>query len=469
MLVFSSIVFLYYFLPIVIVLYFITPMPNGSPKLRNITLLLASIVFYGWGEPIYLLLMVAEIFILWLFGLKIDKYRGTSKSKLFLILSIVVGLGILGFFKYTDFFLNNVNRFTHINLPLLRLALPIGISFYTFQTLSYSIDLYWGKTKVQKNPLDFATYVMLFPQLIAGPIVRYVDVAAKLKTREHTLERFSSGSRRFIVGLAKKVLISNLIGELAQIMYQSQEPSILGAWMYIIAYTLHIYFDFSAYSDMAIGMGRMFGFDFLENFNYPYTAKSITEFWRKWHISLSSWFRDYVYIPLGGNRTSRPRFIFNILFVWFLTGFWHGAGWNFIFWGLYYGILLLIEKFFLEKLLNKTFNWLKHIYVMLIVMVGWVLFDTSNLLMAKNTLAKMFGFGADIIAGEESLYYLRSYLVLFIIAIIGSTPFPKRIAAKFENMKAMVIVEPLYIAALLIISTAFLVDGSFNPFIYFRF
>ena len=251
-------------------------------------------------------------------------------------------------------------------------------------------------------------------------------------------------------------------------MYQAKSQYI-GVWMYIIAYTLHIYFDFSAYSDMAIGMGRMFGFNFLENFNYPYTAKSITEFWRKWHISLSSWFRDYVYIPLGGNRTSRSRFIFNILFVWFLTGFWHGAGWNFIFWGLYYGMLLLIEKFFLEKLLNKASKWLKHIYVMLIVMVGWVFFDTPNLLMAKNTLAKMFGFGADMIAGEESLYYLRSYLVLFIIAIIGSTPFPKRIAAKFESMKAMVIIEPLYIAALLIISTAFLVDGSFNPFIYFRF
>ncbi|WFA08031.1 MBOAT family O-acyltransferase [Tissierella sp. Yu-01] len=417
----------------------------------------------------YLLLMVIEVTVLWGLGFKIDMYRGKPASKLFLILSLIVGLGALGFFKYADFFLKNINALINLDLPLLRIALPIGISFYTFQILSYSIDLYWGKTEVQKSLLDFATYVMLFPQLIAGPIVRYADIAAELENREHTIARFSFGARRFVIGLAKKVLISNLLGELVEIIRQSPEVSVLGAWIYVIAFTLHIYFDFSGYSDMAIGLGHIFGFEFLENFNYPYTARSITDFWRRWHMSLSSWFRDYVYIPLGGNRKSTPRFIFNILIVWFLTGFWHGADWNFIIWGLFYGILLLIEKFLIGGLVGKLPNWVQHIYVMLIVMVGWVFFDAKNLLAAGDTLSRMFGIGSEILINAESLYYLRSYLFPLIIAIVGCTSLPKRIAAKLDNEKIMIIFEPLYIAVLLVITTAFLVDGSFNPFIYFRF
>lgn len=468
-LVFSSVTFLYYFLPAVIVLYFITPMPGGSPKLRNNILLLASLVFYGWGEPVYLLLMVIEVAVLWGLGFKIDKYRGKPTSKLFLILSLIVGLGALGFFKYADFFLKNINALIHSDLPLLRIALPIGISFYTFQILSYSIDLYWGNTEVQKDILDFATYVMLFPQLIAGPIVRYVDIAAELEKREHTIARFSFGARRFVMGLAKKVLISNLLGELVEIIRQSPEASVLGAWLYVIAFTLHIYFDFSGYSDMAIGLGHIFGFEFLENFDYPYTARSITDFWRRWHMSLSSWFRDYVYIPLGGNRKGTIRFILNILIVWFLTGFWHGADWNFIIWGLFYGILLLIEKFFIGELVGKLPKWIQHIYVLLIVMVGWVFFNAENILEAGDTLSRMFVVGSETLINAESLYYLRSYLFPLIIAIVGCTPLPKRIAAKLENEKIMIIFEPLYVAVLLITTTAFLVDGSFNPFIYFRF
>lgn len=415
------------------------------------------------------MVMVAEISILWGLGHKIDKYRGKPASRLFLILSLIVGLGTLGFFKYADFFLININALFHSDLPLIRVALPIGISFYTFQILSYSIDLYWGKTEVQKNPLDFATYVVLFPQLIAGPIVRYVDIAAELKKREHTIARFSFGARRFVIGLAKKVLVSNLLGELVELTRQNPELSILGAWLYIVAFTLHIYFDFSGYSDMAIGLGHIFGFKFFENFNYPYIAKSITDFWRRWHMSLSSWFRDYVYIPLGGNRTNTSRFIFNIIIVWLLTGFWHGAAWNFIVWGLYYGILLLIEKFFIGKLVDKLPGGLQHIYVMLIVMVGWVFFDAQSLSAAGETLSIMFGFGYKTLASTESLYYLRSYLVPLIIAIVGCTPLPRHIAAKLENKKIMTLAEPLYVAVLLVITTAFLVDGSFNPFIYFRF
>lgn len=468
-LVFSSVAFLYYFLPAVIVLYFITPMPGGSPRLRNNILLIASLIFYGWGEPIYLLIMIIEVVVLWILGFKIDMYRGKPKSKLFLILSIIIGLGTLGFFKYADFFLKNINAITHLDLSLLRIALPIGISFYTFQILSYSIDLYWGKTKVQRSLLDFATYVILFPQLIAGPIVRYVDISAELEKREHSIARFSFGARRFVIGLAKKVLISNLLGELVQIIRQSSEISVLGTWLYVISFTLHIYFDFSGYSDMAIGLGQIFGFQFLENFNYPYTAKSITDFWRRWHMSLSSWFRDYVYIPLGGNRKSKKRFIFNILIVWFLTGFWHGADWNFIIWGLFYGILLLIEKFFIGELVGKLPSWVQHIYVMLVVMVGWVFFDAENLLAAVDTISRMFLIGTETFINKESLYYLRSYLFPLTISIVGCTPLPKHMAAKLDKKKMMIIFEPLYIAILLVTTTAFLVDGSFNPFIYFRF
>ncbi|MDR0819807.1 MAG: MBOAT family protein [Oscillospiraceae bacterium] len=472
---FSSVTFLYYFLPATLILYYLTPTPQGSPRYRNIVLLIASFVFYAWGEPVYSILMVGEVAALWALGLLINRFRDRPASKAFLVLSLVVGLGALAFFKYSNFFITNINAISGADISLLKLALPIGISFYTFQTLSYSIDLYWGKTEVQRNPLDFACYVMLFPQLIAGPIVRYADVAAELKDREHSLSRFSAGARRFVIGLAKKILISNLLGELVEICKASPEHSVLFAWLYIAAYTLHIYFDFSGYSDMAIGLGHILGFKFMENFNYPYIATSVTDFWRRWHISLSSWFRDYVYIPLGGNRVSKPRFIFNILVVWTLTGFWHGADWNFMAWGLYFGIILLIEKFLTGKLLEKLPKALSHVYVMLIVCVSWAFFDSPSFSAAGAALSRMFGFGAESLAGTESLYYLRSYLVPLIIGAIGCTPLPKRIAEKLLASEtrlgkaASTALEPLTIAVLLIVITAFLVDGSFNPFIYFRF
>jgi len=466
---FSSVTFLYYFLPAVLALYFLTPTPQGSPRLRNIVLLAASIVFYAWGEPVYLFLMLAEVALLWAFGLLIDKFRGTRKSKLFLIFSILAPLIALGFFKYADFFLGNINSVFGSSIPLLKLALPIGISFYTFQLLSYSIDLYRGEVAVQRNPLDFACYVMLFPQLMAGPIVRYADIAAQLTVREHSVPRFAQGARRFVIGLAKKVLIANILAELCQIMRASREGSVLSAWLYILAFGLQIYFDFSGYSDMALGLGRIFGFDFPENFNYPYIADSITDFWRRWHISLSQWFRDYLYIPLGGSRVKTARFVLNILIVWFATGFWHGADWNFIAWGLYFGLILLLEKLVFGKALAKLPKVLKHIYVLLIVAVGWVFFDSSGFAAAGATLGRLVGIGAESAAGVESLYYLRSYAVPLLIGFIGATPLPKRVFLRLSRSRSAAIWEPIGVAVLLLIVTAFLVDGSFNPFIYFRF
>ncbi|GHU34042.1 alginate regulatory protein [Clostridia bacterium] len=479
---FSSVTFLYYFFPAVLAVYFLMPMPKrkGSlpgepvtrnPSYRNYVLLAASIIFYAWGEPIYVILMAAQSFSGWFFALFIEKFRGKIGSKIALILSLVVGLGGLMFYKYADFFLFNVNSLFGSTIPLFELTLPIGISFYTFQILSYDIDLYRGNAHVQKNFFTFWTYVVLFPQLIAGPIVRYVDVESELHAREHSIKQFAEGARRFVIGLAKKVLIANILGELVNTLKQSGEQTVLASWLYIIAFTFHIYFDFSGYSDMAIGMGKILGFKFLENFNYPYIAKSITDFWRRWHMSLSSWFRDYVYIPLGGNRVSKLRHVFNILLVWLLTGFWHGAGWNFIAWGVFFGILLLIEKYLLKDKLEKIPAVCRHIYVMLIVMISWVFFDAPDFSSALNVIKQMFGAGVTGITGEDSLYYLRSYAVPLILAIIGSTPIPK-LAAEYlqkNKAKAMTIIEPAAVAVLLIAVTAFLVDGSFNPFIYFRF
>ncbi|MDR0822091.1 MAG: MBOAT family protein [Oscillospiraceae bacterium] len=468
---FSSVTFLYWFFIVVIALYFIAPMPKGSTAIRNAVLLVTSLVFYAWGEPVYVLLMLAQCVSGWFFGLLIDKFRGKPTSKVFLVASLVVGFGGLMVFKYSDFFIGAINSVSGAGFDLWKLALPLGISFYTFQILSYTIDLYRGNAKLQRNLLTFSTYVVLFPPLIAGPIIRYTDIEKELKSRTHSVEQFSKGAFRFVIGLGKKVLIANVLGELAEICRNSSEQSVLFAWLYAVAYALHIYFDFSGYSDMAIGMGHIFGFKFLENFNYPYISKSITEFWRRWHISLSTWFRDYVYIPLGGNRVKPLRQVFNILVVWFLTGFWHGAGWNFILWGGYFGVLLLLEKFVFGNFLKKLPSVISHVYVMLIVIISWVFFDGYTLSASVATLSQMFGIGATSLAGNESLYYLRSYAVPLILGVIGCTPIVKFAAVKLRDrfVTFSVAAQPLITAGALILVTAYLVDGSFNPFIYFRF
>ena len=464
---FSSIPFLYYFLPAVMLLYFIAP-----KKLKNSVILLSSLFFYAWGEPKYVILMVISITIGYILGLLIEKFREKTASKLFLALSVLFSIGALGYFKYADFFISNFNAATGLSVPLLRIALPIGISFYTFQLLSYTIDVYRGDTPAQKNPVTLAAYISLFPQLIAGPIVRYSDVAAQLENRAHTFAKTSDGIRRFIIGLAKKILIANALGELCDIFRASDDKSVAFFWLYAVAFTLHIYFDFSGYSDMAIGLGKIMGFDFMENFNYPYISKSVTEFWRRWHMSLSSWFRDYVYIPLGGNRVAKPRQFFNILVVWLLTGFWHGAEWNFPLWGLYFAILLLIEKsFLLEKLKKSTV--ISHIYVMFLVIISFVIFNADGLSGASSDLAGLFGFAGIPVSSAEFVYYLRSYLLVIVMAIIGATPIPKKIVKKIRNTdtgnKVINIAEPAVCVALFVLITAYLVDGSFNPFLYFRF
>jgi len=436
-----------------------------------------SLVFYAWGEPWYVFLMIAQCVSAWGFGLLIEKFRGHKASKAFMIISAVVSLSGLLFFKYANFFMTNINSLLRVNLPMVGLLMPIGISFYTFQILSYTFDLYRGNTEVQRNPMYFSMYVTLFPQLIAGPIVRYVDVARGINSREHSLPRFAMGARRFIFGLGKKMLLANLFGELVSIYKQSGSQSLLFAWLYIVAFALQIYFDFSAYSDMAIGLGHIFGFRFLENFNYPYIADSITEFWRRWHMSLSSWFRDYVYIPLGGNRVPAFRFIVNILVVWMLTGFWHGADWNFMLWGGFFGIVLLIEKFFLARLLGKAPKPLRHIYVMLIIFVSWAFFDAGSFREAFAVIGRLFGAGTSSLAERESLYYLRSYTVPLAVGLIGSTPLLKNFAGKImggaespgAKRTLTTILEPVVLLLVLIAATAKMIDGSFNPFIYFRF
>lgn len=464
---FSSIPFLYYFLPCVLILYFVVP-----KCLKNTVLLLSSLVFYAWGEPKYVLLMAVSITLGYVFGLLIEIWRGTKLSKLFLILSIVTNLGLLGYFKYADFFIANFNAATGLSVPLLKIALPIGISFYTFQILSYTVDVYRGEVKAQRNYISLAAYVALFPQLIAGPIVRYSDIAAQLESRTHSFSNVALGTRRFILGLAKKVLIANALGELCDIFKESNDKSVLFFWLYAIAFTLHIYFDFSGYSDMAIGLGKIFGFDFLENFDYPYISGSITEFWRRWHMSLGSWFRDYVYIPLGGNRVSKARWFLNIFIVWMLTGFWHGAAWNFIVWGLFFAILLIIEKLWLLKPLKKS-KVLSHIYVMFFVIISFVIFNAADMKEVFSYIGGMFGAGGIPFISEEWLYYLRSYGVVLIVAIIGATPLVKKLVLsvkkKSTGEKIMNIAEPIMLVALLLVITAYLVDGSFNPFLYFRF
>lgn len=465
---FSSIPFLFYFLPCVLILYLV------SPKcLKNTVLLLSSLVFYAWGEPRYVIWMLLSIVLGYIFGLLIEHFKEKKKiSRLFLILSVVSSLAMLGYFKYVDFFIGNFNAITGLSIPLLKIALPIGISFYTFQILSYTVDVYRGDVAAQKNPIDLAAYVALFPQLIAGPIVRYSDVAEQLKSRTHSFEKTALGARRFLIGLGKKILIANILGELCDTFRASDDKSVLFFWLYAVAYSLHIYFDFSGYSDMAIGLGKIFGFDFLENFNYPYISASITEFWRRWHMSLGSWFRDYVYIPLGGNRVSRARHFFNIFVVWMLTGFWHGAAWNFVVWGLYFAVLLMLEKVFLLKYLKKS-RVLNHVYVVILIIISFVIFDASSMGQAFSYIGAMFGAGGYSFVSTEFLYYLRSYGVVLIIALIGATPLPKKIMNRLAATKIggniMTIAEPLALSALLLCCSAYLVDGSYNPFLYFRF
>ncbi len=460
---FSGLPFLYYFLPVVLILYSITP-----TKLKNCVLLLSSLVFYAWGEPKYVFLMITSIILGYVLGLLIEKFINTALSKVFLVISVIASIGMLGYFKYADFFISNFNTVTGLSLPLLKITLPIGISFYTFQLLSYTIDVYRKDVPAQKNIITLATYISLFPQLIAGPIVRYSDIETQLSKREHSLSKTAEGINRFICGLSKKVLIANALGELCNIFRASYDKSVIFYWVYGIAFSLHIYFDFSGYSDMAIGLGKLFGFDFMENFNYPYISKSITEFWRRWHISLGSWFRDYVYIPLGGNKVTKIKWLRNIIFVWFLTGFWHGAAWNFIIWGLYFALFLLVEKLFLLKHLEKT-KVIKHIYVLFFVMISFIIFNSANMNEAFSYIGGLFGIGEKTFISTSTVYYLKSYAFIILLGLIGATPLPKIIYNKIKDSNAVCIMQPIVITVLIIVITAYLVDGSFNPFLYFRF
>lgn len=464
---FSSIPFLFAFLPLTAALYFAVP-----KKLKNGVLLLFSLVFYGWGEPKYLLLMLFSITQGYVFGLLIERTREKRRSKVYLTASVFVSLLLLGYCKYVDFFIGSFNSLTGLSVPLLRVALPIGISFYTFQILSYTIDVYRGDVPAQRNYVNLALYIAMFPQLIAGPIVRYSDIAPQLESRTHSMENAAYGIRRFTVGLSKKILIANILAEPVSFFKDSAEKSVLFFWLYAVACTLQIYFDFSGYSDMAIGLGRIFGFRFSENFDYPYISGSITEFWRRWHISLGTWFRDYLYIPLGGNRVGKFRWFFNIFVVWFATGIWHGAAWNFVLWGLIYAVLLVNEKLWLLKPLKNS-RILNHVYTMFFVVIGFVLFDAESVGAAFSALGAMLGFGGLPTVSPEAVYTLKSYAVVLIVAVIGATPLMKKLFERIGKSKAgsavLTVAEPLGIVLLLTVCTAYLVDGSFNPFLYFRF
>ena len=455
---FSSIVFLYAFLPLTLLVYYAVPR-----RFRNTVLLIASLLFYFYGEQKYILLLIISSVSDYLHGLYIESHRGTQKAKYALISSIVINLAMLGIFKYTDFLIGTVNNLLGTSIPLTGLPLPIGISFFTFQTMSYSIDVYRGDAHAEPSFHSFATYVCLFPQLVAGPIVRYTDIDAELKERSLTIDRFAVGVRRFSMGLGKKVLIANLLGELVSAYHATPEPTVLFAWLSAVAYALQIYYDFSGYSDMAIGLGHILGFTFPENFRHPFCSASITEFWRRWHMTMSFWFRDYVYIPLGGNRCSTKRWIFNVMVVWSLTGLWHGAAWNFVAWGVGYGLILLAEKFFLGKILDRI-GPLRYVYTLLVTLVMFTVFSGTDVL---GTLGIMFGGAAW--SNAAAVYYLKSYAVILAVAAIGSTPVIGKLGRKIEGTKAVTLLEPILVAGLLLLSTAYLVDGSFNPFLYFRF
>ena len=460
---FSSIIFIYFFIPLLLLVYFITP-----AKYRNIPLLMFSLLFYFLGEPKYIIILILCCIINYYISKLMTHKKFKKYKKVLLILVLIYDIGQLLYFKYTDFFITNINNIFNSNISLLQVIMPIGISFFTFQIIAYIADVYKGVHKPSKSLIDFTMYVSLFPQLIAGPIVRYADVEKEISKRETSFNKFSEGIKRFVIGLSKKVLLANVLGEFAGLLV---EETILSSWLKPIIFTLQIYFDFSGYSDMAIGLGLMLGFRFLENFNYPLIAKSITDFWRRWHISLSSWFRDYVYIPLGGNRVSKLKWIRNLFIVWFLTGFWHGANWNFIIWGLYFGTLLVIEKLILGKLLEKT-KIIKYIYTSIIIIISFLIFSVESVPEILTSLKNMF-FITDIpFTSLETNYYLRSYLVLLIISIIGATPLFKIIIGKLKETKLKIVIdilEPIYLISLLLLCTAFLIDASFNPFLYFRF
>lgn len=428
---------------------------------------MASLVFYFYGEPNYIWLIISSIILTYIFGRLIDQYK--KQSKIWLILSIVTIIGLLTYFKYINFIIENLNLIRYHKISFVYIALPIGISFYVFQMVSYLVDVYKQKAKVQKNILKLAMYISLFPQLIAGPIVRYTTIEEQIEKRSYTFEKFSLGVRRFIIGLGKKVLIADVLGQLNTIILGSNEMSVLYYWLYAISGMLQIYFDFSGYSDMAIGLGKMFGFEFLENFNYPYMATSITDFWRRWHISLSSWFRDYVYIPLGGNQVSKIKWLRNILIVWMLTGLWHGAAWNFVIWGLYFGILLIIEKLFLEKQLKKIPVSLARIYTLLIVMISFIIFNADSVTSMLQNIGGLFGINNVPLVSKESIYYLKSYFMMIVIGIIGSTPIIKNRISTQKANKWINCIEPIVLLFILIISTSYIIDGSFSPFLYFRF
>ncbi len=463
--VFSSLVFMFAYLPITLLAYYLVPRQG-----RNIFLFIVNLIFYGWGEPKLVLLMVFNIFFNYIGGWLVDKYRADAKKKkLFLILTCVLDIGILAVFKYTGMITETLNMLPFLNIPELQISLPIGISFYTFQTMSYVIDVYRDDAPVSKNFINFGTYVALFPQLIAGPIVRYRDVAEQLVNRRETLEMFTKGVKLFMVGLAKKVIIANTMGTLTtNIFATTDENGVVGTWVGMIAYTFQIYFDFSGYSDMACGLGNMMGFEFLKNFNYPYIAKSITDFWRRWHISLSTWFKEYVYIPLGGNRKGVKRQILNLLIVWGLTGLWHGAAYNFVLWGLYYGFLLILEKFVLKKFLDRLPSFVQHIYTLFIIIIGWGLFYFTDVGQLGEFMVDLFNFGNGI-CGDQAFNLIMSNLPMLIIAAVASTPLATMLYTRFEHRRFMWIPETLYCMGVLAVSTASLVNQSYNPFLYFRF
>jgi len=458
--IFSSILFIYYFLPILLIFYFIVP-----SKYKNLVLLIFSLIFYFLGEPKYIIVLLLSCIINYVISKQIEK---NNRPKIYLIVALIYNVGSLLIFKYTDFFIDNINNLFNIDIPYMHIIMPIGISFFTFQVLGYVIDVYNKKHKSSQSIIDFMTYVCLFPQLVAGPIVRYSDIQKELQNRTHSFNKFSEGIKRFVIGLSKKVLLANVLGEFTKSLVTE---TVLSSWLKPIGYTLQIYFDFSGYSDMAIGLGLMFGLTFLENFNYPLIASSITDFWRRWHISLSSWFKDYVYIPLGGNRVGRLKWIRNLFVVWFLTGFWHGASWNFIIWGLYFGIILVIEKLFAGKYLEKT-KVFKYIYSLIIIVISFLIFNSNTTTEIFTSLKNMFCLNNIELINPETIYYLKSYSVFLIIAIISSTPLIKYIISKVRTTKLnrlINILEPFTYLLLLILSTAFLIDESFNPFLYFRF
>lgn len=477
--VFSSLMFLFRFLPVVLVLYFLAPR-----KIKNTVLFLASLVFYAWGEPVYVVLMLFSTVVDYTHGrlvYTLKQKNEMKKARLVVASSMVINLALLGFFKYADFIIGNLNLIPGVELPLLKLALPIGISFYTFQTMSYTVDIYRGDALPQKNIISFGAYVALFPQLIAGPIVQYNTVAEQLEGRKETMDSFAEGVMRFMAGLGKKVLLANNIGLLWDMISArpSGEVPVLLAWLGITAYAFQIYFDFSGYSDMAIGLGKMLGFHFLENFDYPYISRSITEFWRRWHMSLGSWFRSYVYIPLGGNRKGLPMQIRNIAIVWLLTGIWHGASWNFLVWGAYFGVFLILEKLFWLDFLKKH-RILSHIYTIVLVWVGWAIFAFDNMAKGAEYLKAMFGFTGAGFVNTETLYLLFSYAVLLLVLVLAATPYPKLLILKLQavlagrkhpriGMGIQAVLQIAFVAFVFIISTAYLVDATYNPFLYFRF